>query len=296
MPEVSVVVPAHNAESTLAATIDSALAQTFADLEVIVVDDGSTDDTAKVVLGFSDPRVKLVVTSNGGVSRARNRGIGMGRGELIALLDADDTWLPEKVERQVSFMRSHPEVGLCSTAAIRVDAGGDPIGPIPVLPFRDYCLGLLMHSMIAGCVSSGMVRREVVSTAGGFDPKFSQGADWDFWLRASLVTPVKPLPLPLVRYRDHSSNMSKDVALLERDTFGVLDKFFLDARSAPYRPFKARIYSNHWMICSGSYLRSGALTSSIRCLAHGVSAYPANAGKALGLPRRWVARRIARTA
>src|SRR3954469_12256948 len=100
MPEVSVVIPAYNAAQTVGAAVDSVLAQTFGDFELIVVDDGSRDDTAEVVRARKDPRVNCVRTENGGVSAARNRGLDLAAGSLVAFLDADDAWQPAKLERQ----------------------------------------------------------------------------------------------------------------------------------------------------------------------------------------------------
>jgi glycosyltransferase involved in cell wall biosynthesis len=291
IPDVSVVIPAYNAERTLGETLASALAQTLDDLEVIVIDDGSTDATAAIAQNVTDKRVRVLSVPNGGVARARNRGMHEARGRFVAFLDADDIWRPLKLERQVSLLHAQPEVGMCFTAAFRVDADTRIIASMAVREYRDYCEALLLHSMVAGCVSSGVVRRALALDVGGFDPTFSQSADWDFWLRLSRVTEFTPVPEPLVLYRSCPGNMSSDVALLERDTFAVLDKFFADQMAEPYLPLRSRTYSNHWMTCSGSYLHAGEIRASLRCLRRGLGAYPANIRRPLGLPRRWMTRR-----
>jgi glycosyltransferase involved in cell wall biosynthesis len=289
-PEVSVVIPAYNAQETLGDTLASALGQSFENLEVIVVDDGSTDGTAEIARGIGDGRVRVLSVRNGGVARARNLGMGAARGALIAFLDADDLWRETKVARQVELLSSEPGVGMCVTAATRIDADGQAIGHIPVWRVADYTEALLLHSMIAGCISCGMVRRTVVDGVGGFDPAFSQSADWDLWLRLSLHTRFEALDDELVLYRTYAGNMSSDIALLERDTFAVLEKFFGNPAAEPYGPLRAHVYSNHWMTCSGSYLHAGQLGASLRCLARGVRDYPANVRRPLGVPWRWIAR------
>src|SRR5262249_15019068 len=132
VPEVSVVVPAYNAERTLRETLDSVLGQTLQDFEVLVVDDGSSDATAAVARDAGDPRVRVLSVPNGGVARARNLGIQEANGDLIAFLDADDLWRPRKLERQVEALEARPRAGMSFTAALRIDADGDPLGPMPV--------------------------------------------------------------------------------------------------------------------------------------------------------------------
>lgn len=296
MCEVSVVIPAYNAERTLADTLSSVLEQTFEDFEVLVIDDGSTDRTGELARNTGDPRVRVVTVANGGVARARNRGIGASRGELIAFLDADDLWRSRKLERQVAFLHGRPDVGVCFTAAVRVDADTQPIGLMPAREYADYCAALLLTSAGAACAcSSGIVRRALALDVGGFDPSLSQSADWDFWLRLSRITRSAPVSDVLVLYRSYPGNMSSDIALLERDTFAVLDKFFADPASGPYTHLRAPVYSNHWLICSGSYLHNAQLAASVRCLARGLVADPTNISRPLGAPWRWLSRLVRRS-
>lgn len=308
MPKVSVVIPAYNAEHTLPETLASALDQTYRDFEVVVVDDGSTDDTAGVARGVGDDRVRVISVANGGVARARNTGIREASGEFITFLDADDLWRPTKLERQIELLHGEAGVGVSVTGATRIDSGSRPVIRRPAwsaeglvvrrmlgAALDDYCEALLLNSMVAGCISSGMVRRSTVEQVGGFDPSFSQAADWDYWLRLSRMTRFGVLDDEMVLYRVHLGNMSRDIALLERETFAVLDKFFADPASERYMSLRPRAYSNHWMICSGSYLHAGQIGSSLRCLALGLRAYPAAIRQPLGLPARWIRRRTTHT-
>ena len=295
MPQVSVVIPAYNAAATLRQTLATVAEQTHADLEIVVVDDGSTDDTASLARDAGDERLRVISVSNGGVARARNHGIEEARGDFVAFLDADDLWRPAKLERQVEVLAAHPDVGMCFAGAERIDEHERTVEVIPAYEYADWCEALLLYSVVvSGSCSSGMVRRELALEAGGFDPAFSQTADWDFWLRLSRITRFAPVSEPLVMYRTHAGNMSSNIALLERDTFAVLDRFFADPASAPYASLRRQAYCNHWMICSGSYLHAGQIASSARCLVKGLRAYPPGITQPLGMPRRWIRRRSAR--
>jgi glycosyltransferase involved in cell wall biosynthesis len=292
VPEVSIVVPAYNAGQTLAQTLASIMAQTVDDYEVIVVDDGSSDDTAQVAAQAQaqDSRVTVVSTANGGVARARNRGIAETTGSFVAFLDADDLWRPTKLAEQLERFAADPSAGVCVTAATRIDDLSREVDSMRMENTDDTCAALLLRSMVAGCISSGVVRRSLIEAVGGFDPAFSQCADWDLWLRLSRQSRFSLIDEDLVLYRTHSGNMSSNVSLLERDTFAVLDKFFACEASGPYLPLRRRAYSNHWLICSGSYLHARASGDSLRCLANALREDPTNLSRLAGLPRRWCAR------
>jgi len=290
-PTVSVVVPAYNAAATLRETLESVLAQTFTDFELLVVDDGSTDATAQIALSFEDPRVRLLPLAHGGVSRARNLAVDEARGKLIAFLDADDLWLPRKLALQVALLDARPEVGLCVTRATRIDAASHATGEMPILEAaEDYTVALLLRSSIAGCVSAAVIRPEVFRRAGGFRCGQRQAEDWDLWLRLSLQTKIAVVPESLVLKRVHAGNTSGVARELERDTFPTLDRFFALPAAAAYSHLRRRVYARHWMVCSGSYLHQRQLRDSLRCLARGLATDPSSVREPLGLPWRWLRR------
>lgn len=290
-PAVSVIVPAYNAAATLQETLESVVAQTFTDFELLVLDDGSTDATAQVALSFKDLRVRVISLTQGGVARARNLAVDEARGSLIAFLDADDVWLPRKLERQVALLDERPDVGLCVTRATRIDADSRPTGEMPILETSDdYTAALLLHSSIAGSVSAAVIRRELFQQVGGFPCGQRQAEDWDLWLRLSVQTSIAVIPEALVRYRVHSGNASGVARELERDTFPTLDRFFASPLSGPYTHLRKRVYARHWMICSGSYLHQRQLGASLRCLVRGLATSPASVRQPLGLPIRWLRR------
>ena len=282
MATVSVVIPAYNAAKTLAPTIESVQAQSYQDLEVIVVDDGSSDETMSVAAGFGPP-VQCVRTANGGVSRARNRGLEEATGELVAFLDADDLWKPEKLEYQVRLLEGRPEAGISTTGSTKVDEGLTPLAEAPAVTVEDPCQALLLNSMVLGQISSALVRRSLAIESGGFDERLSQCADWDFFIRLARRTEFAVIAAPLVLYRVAATNMSRNIPLLERDTLQVLDRFFASDEAQPYEGIRRRSYSNHWMILSGSYLQAGDWGSATRCMLRGLRAHPANIRRPLGV-------------
>jgi glycosyltransferase involved in cell wall biosynthesis len=290
-PEITVIIPAYNAERTVGAAVDSVLAQTFADFELLVIDDGSQDTTADVVAARNDRRVKCVRTENGGVSVARNRGLELAAGSYVAFLDADDAWQPTKLERQRLAMRERPEFGLCFASAHYVDDDLHPVGWDEAVVRPDYSEALLLEgNVLAGSASSVMVRASVMKQVGGFDPSLSLCADWDLWLRASVITRFVPVHETLVLYRRLPGTMSSDPKVLERDTFALLEKFYADETSASYTGLRRRAYANQWMVCAGSYLHTGHLRDSLRCIAASLRSDPRAVRRLLSLPARWAGR------
>lgn len=287
MPTVSVVIPAFNAAATVGAAAASVLDQTYSDCELIVVNDGSTDGTAEAVASLGR-RVRVVTTPNSGVSRARNTGVERSRGAYVAFLDADDLWMPTKLERQVAALDDEPSAGACYVGVVNIDGRLGEFECKPARHFDDLCKSLLLFSsVVPSSPSSLLVRRGVHEKIGGFDPRFSQCADWDYLLKLSLATTLCPVDENLVKYRVSAGSMSSDIALLERDTFAVLDGFYSNDPPAKYQALRNHCYSNHWMILAGSYLHAGQVGSSLRCLARGLWLWPRNIGRPLGLPLRW---------
>ncbi len=288
MPAVSVIIPAYNASSTIAQTVQSVLDQTFSDIDVVVVDDGSSDDTALLALSRGGP-VRCIRTTNGGVSRARNRGIAESTGRYLAFLDADDLWLPTKLERQVDLLEQDPGIGGCYVSLVVVDRHMRDRRRIRAEHFPDLCGSLLLHgSVIPSSPSSLLLRRAVNTEVRGFDPRFSQCADWDYLLRLSRMTTLAPIDEVLLVYRTGGGNMSGDVGLLERDLFAVLERFFAEEGSAKYQALRRQTYGNQWIMLAGAYVCAGDRSAALRCLLRGLSLEPKNIMRPLGFPIRWL--------
>src|SRR5262249_24442604 len=160
----------------------------------------------------------------------------------------------EKLERQYRVLTDNASIGLCFTAATLIDDERRPIGLDPAPSLADYSEALLLRgNIVAGGGGAGLVRAALCQEGGGFDSQMSQCADWDLWLRLSVVTEFASISEPLVLYRYVAGTMSGNPRLLERDTFALLDKFFDASFSDPYRGLCQRAYANHWMICAGTY-------------------------------------------
>jgi glycosyltransferase involved in cell wall biosynthesis len=242
MPKVSVVIPSYNSARFVGEAIESVLAQTYVDLEIIVVDDGSTDDTHDVVARFTDPRVRYVYQDNRERSAARNTGIRAAQGEYVAFLDADDLWRAEKLARQVGLLDAHPEVGLVYCGALLME--NDRVFDEETCSYRGWVLRplLLVGNIVAGSLSSAMVRRGCFDRAGLFDETFSACEDWDMWVRIALHYPLDFVPMPLVKCRVHSSNSQKQARMMVPGT----ERFFEKLLAAPelqdeIRPIRRRV-------------------------------------------------------
>ena len=211
MVKVSAIIPAHNSAKYIVQALESVFQQTFVDYEVIVVDDGSTDNTREVVQPYLN-RLRYVWQPNQERSVARNTGIAEARGEFIALLDSDDVWLPEKLERQVAALHAHPEACMAFCPAQVVDAAGQPssfygsailnkeLGEQDEVTARDYSQGLPFN-ISAILPSTTLIRREALVKAGLFDPDAVPVEDWDMWIRLTRQGPFVFVPQPLCLYR-----------------------------------------------------------------------------------------------
>jgi GT2 family glycosyltransferase len=210
-PRVSVIIPAYNVEDYVLEAVDSALAQTYGDLEVVVVDDGSTDGTHRLLERYGES-IKLVTQPNQGLPGARNSGIRAATGDVIGLLDGDDGWFPERVERCVEVLNERPDVGFVTTDATLVDARGADLGErycaqVP-FPVAQLAAAMVRQNVVFG---APLVRRSVFDAAGPFDETLTRGAeDYDMWLRfvADDVRMVT-IPEPLAYYRIRGSSLTR---------------------------------------------------------------------------------------
>lgn len=208
-PLVSVVIPAYNYERFLADAIRSVLEQTFTDYELIVVDDGSTDNTPEVAARFAG-KIRYVRQPNSGLSATRNNGAALGTGDYIAFLDADDEWLPEKLAIQVPVLQNHPEVGLVTSLFTLMDAERRPMqGLKPAQAPGETFREIIQRGTAAP--SSFMVRRSVFEALNGFDTALPTMEDFDFGLRLAARFGVSHLSQPLGRYRIHGPSLSQKV-------------------------------------------------------------------------------------
>ena len=211
-PRVSVIIPTYNRSWSLSEAIESVLSQTFQHMELIVVDDGSTDETPALLSRYGD-HLRVLRQPNRGVSAARNAGIQAARGNLIALLDSDDSWQPDKLARQVAFFAAHPEAMICQTEETWIRRG------VRVNPKHRHRKpsGWIFEASLALCLvspSAVMMRRELLEEMGGFDESLPACEDYDLWLRVSLRYPIHLIDDALVVKRGgHDDQLSRQHSL-----------------------------------------------------------------------------------
>jgi glycosyltransferase involved in cell wall biosynthesis len=226
MASVSVIIPTYNRAAMLGDALESVLAQTYQDFEVIVVDDGSTDHTSRVVDRYHR-RVRYIRQENQGHAAAKNTGIATAGGRYIAFLDDDDVWLPRKLALQVDLLESNPDVGLVYAAGYRVEGGERTLICTEAPPFEPEGVvrRLLKGNFLAIC--SVLVRAQALNDAGAFDPAHGPCDDWDMWLRvASRGHRFGHVSQPVWEYRFHATNMMFDNARFNAGRISVLKQFF----------------------------------------------------------------------
>jgi len=199
-PRVSVVLAVRDGAPWVGEAVRSVLGQTLTDLELVVIDDGSTDDTPQTLAGFVDSRLRVARRARLGLTRSLNEGVSLARAPLIARLDADDVAMPERLARQIAFLDAHPEIGLLGTGATEVDAAGREVGRlVPPAADADIRRALIRRNVFVH--SSVVMRRQALASAGGYDAAFPVAQDYDLWLRLARLTRLANLPEPLVTRR-----------------------------------------------------------------------------------------------
>lgn len=243
-PIVSAIVPAYNAERFLAEALDSALAQTLQDIEVIVVDDGSADSTGAIADRYAalhPGHVRVVHQANGGLVAARNAAIEAARGRYLALLDADDAWLPHHLAASTEVLDQHEEIGLVHANIECMDAGSGSLGRYGATRRRRHFQGdaftrILLRRGNVACPTA-VFRRSLVEQVGPFDPVFNRLGceDRDMWLRIAKVTGLRHLDSVHARYRIHDTNMSANLERMRKARLLLVERHTSDGPGRPLR-------------------------------------------------------------
>jgi glycosyltransferase involved in cell wall biosynthesis len=270
-PQVSVVIPAYNAAWCVSKAIDSVLTQSSSDFELLVVDDGSTDSTPAVLAAYGN-KVTVLRQANGGLSSARNTGLRHARGEYVAFLDADDWWLPKKLERQVALLRAHPEVGFVSTAARVEDPDGRLLNiwrcAVHAGPFLPHLFGA--NGDVAGSGSAVLVRRHLFDKTGVFDESLRSLEDVDMWMRLAAVTGYACIDEPLAVILKRPDSMSRNLEVMRAASVRVMSKnrhlLPVGLRGSYWRKCMAAVHGDYakWRYREGQ--RLGALREVARML------------------------------
>jgi glycosyltransferase involved in cell wall biosynthesis len=214
MPTVSVLMPAYNAARYIAQTLDSLLVQTFADWELVVVDDGSTDATPDILASYIDPRIHVIRQANGGEARARNTALDHATGEFIAFLDSDDLYTSNALSDMTAFMRAHPEFDAAFADGYFCDENDRPLMRLSEHRPGIYTGRILEQVVLSGSVITvpvcTIVRRAIIEQHHlRFDPQFVIGPDWDFWIRVARVAEFGYLDTITCLYRVHQTNITR---------------------------------------------------------------------------------------
>ena len=228
-PKVSVVIPAYNALRFLPQTVESALAQTFQDFEIIIINDGSSDGTEAWLSQTNYPQLTHITQANLGLPITRNVGIATARGEYIAFLDADDLWEPTKLERQVACLDARPKVGLVHTAIRYIDEDNREINQVlGTHGDGDVWREVVVHNPVR-CGSTPLVRRECFEVVGVFDPTLTFSEDWDMWIRIASSYHFTTINEPLTLYRQHPTNMTKGYRVIMPNLAKIIEHAFENA-------------------------------------------------------------------
>lgn len=206
-PLVSVIIPTYNRGEYLRRAVDSVLAQTYGNLELIVVDDGSTDETPRYLSSLSDSRVRVVTRGErSNAARARNAGLAVAEGEFVAFLDSDDLWLPTKLELQMRRLRERPEARWCYTLFSIIDGAGNDIPTLaggPWLPLEGWLVEQIVRAEVLALVQTLVAEHSLVREIGGFDDDLVFGQDLDLRLRLAARSPAAAVPEVLCKIREH---------------------------------------------------------------------------------------------
>ena len=273
--DASVVIPTRNRWALLQPGLASALGQEDVELEVIVVDDGSTDETPERLAALSDPRLRALRHETSlGVAPARNRGIAEARGRWVAFLDDDDVWAPRKLRTQIDAAEG-ADAAFAYAGAIHHDAGGHVIqvelAPDPSA-LRER---LLLHNAIPAGSSNMIVRADLLAEIGGFDERLFQLADWELWFRLACAARGAAVAELLVGYLKHAANMLLE---RERDLFKELD-YIAAKHPDPSGWRRAGVALSRWI--GQNHLRAGRRGEAARAYARGARAYRSPTGAAL---------------
>jgi glycosyltransferase involved in cell wall biosynthesis len=275
-PTISVIIPTYNEATFLPDAIGSVRAQSWPHLEIIVVDDGSVDDTESVLHKLAGSDLRSISQVNSGPAAARNRGIAEARGEWIAFLDADDFWLPNKLDAQFQEISRHPEAAFCYTdVKVRY-----PNGMEHDLQ-RGITSGTLLLELVRGnllATPTIVVRRNCFDKIGVFNVELRTGEDWDLWLRLAARFPSIYLPQPLTICRVELNSGRYSVQLIEHCTLRVLEHLFSCREIMQLWPelprLRRQVYAWHYSVLAKSYFRSRRLTNCFRFVLNALRSHP----------------------
>lgn len=282
MQKVSVIIPNYNYGRFLKPSIQSVLDQTMKPHEIIVVDDGSTDNSMEMIRSFGES-ITAIKQDNAGVAAARNKGAEIATGEFLAFLDADDYWHPEKLAKQMLKFSSDPDVGFVHCGSCYVDENGVPI--------KDYVVGgegwianeLLKFQPVV-IANTLIVKRSLFSEIGGFDMNrdLHPSEDWDLCYRLSRICKLGFVHEALLYYRQHGSGGHTNIARMERAMTIAFEKAFQDP-ARQIQKVRRMSYGNLYLVLAGSYYHVGQNGRAIICMLKALVQNPLSVFRLFGI-------------
>lgn len=272
MPKVSVIIPTYNRAPFITQALESVFAQTFKDFEIIVVDDGSTDNTQEVLKKF-DGRIISILQENQGISPTRNRGIKLALGQYIAFLDSDDFWTPEKLEDQVKVLYANPKVGIVYSRMPIINAQGVKIGMKPSgVSGRNFRELLEVWGDLP--TSTVMVRRECFDKAGFFDPELQTGEDIELWIRIARHYDLHEIENKIhAYYRRHEEQITKSRIKVHSGLIKIYTKIYNDYPEASKGLMRRRIVESQYSL-SKDYLNEGKYNNALMITWRAIVGFP----------------------
>jgi glycosyltransferase involved in cell wall biosynthesis len=225
-PLISVIIPVHNGEKTIRGTIYSVLNQTYKNLEIIVINDGSLDLTLQVTASIKDPRFKVFSYQKSGVSVSRNRGIEQASGQFISFLDADDVWTPNKLEAQLKALQENPQASVAYSWVDYIDEYGSFFRHGNHITINGDAYEKMLVQNVLENGSNPLIRRQALINVGTFNNSLAYAEDWDMWLRLAKRYNFVTVPYPHVLYRTSSQSGSNNVLKMEKGCLKFIEQAF----------------------------------------------------------------------
>lgn len=241
---ISVIIPVYNGEKTIIKTLKSVLTQTFSNIEIIIINDGSTDSTLEVISSITDIRIKILSYSNAGLAASRNRGISESTGKYISFIDADDLWTPDKLEVQLKALHQFPQAAIAYSWTDYIDVNGKILRPGKRTVANGDVFTQLLQSNILENGSNPLIISQVFDNIGGFDESLFAAEDWDMWLRLAANYKFACVEKSQILYRVSASSMSTNLRRQEVASLQVIERAFTCEKAASLQHLKKYALAN----------------------------------------------------
>ena len=252
MSKISIIIPTYNSANTIEETIASVQKQDFTDFELIIIDDGSQDNTIEVVQHVVEPRLKLFAYENGGVAVARNRGIAKSTGEYISFLDADDLWSSDKLSKQFEALKKSAKAKVAYSWTSFIDDQGKHLFSGTRFGYEGNVYPQLIQTNFLTNASNILIQRDVLNLIQGFNPQLAYTADWDFYLRLAQNFEFVVVPKYQIFYRQSANSMSSKIEPLKKESLALLDRVY-QTTAVELETLKTKSYSILYLYCADLY-------------------------------------------